>query len=455
VLGTLPDVKTLQPREGMVIRESVRLEPGVYFLPEGIRVEKDHVQVEGQGVLLVGNGRQGRGLLIQGCHDVTITGLSLTNYYHGIYAEDCSNLSIKRCLVFGTHEEPPNTLFLDIWLPLERAYGSALCLARCEKSLVEENLFQHQQNGILTYGCRDLTVRRNECSYNSGWGIHLYETSDSLFEENNCDYCCRFEPREGGLHHGHMGADSAGFLIVKNSCRNVFCRNRARMGGDGFFLAGLTPEGEACGCNENVFENNDASLSPNISFEATFCENNVFRENIASRSNFGFWLGYSKNFLIEGNQILLNRQAGIAVENGVHFVVRNNHFQGNKYGVLLWSRHHPLFARAYPDRDTSRDWDISHNHFRENHTAIRIAAHQDHGIRPLKDPSHHSPALPHSHSITHNDIQDNRIGVELVSTHKNLIQGNILHKNVEANIRLSDAEDNQILANLGERGAYL
>ncbi len=455
MLGTLPDVKTLEPRDGMGIRESVRLKPGVYFLPLGIRVEADNVQVEASGVLLVGSDRQGRGVSIEGRNHVTLVGLSVTNYYHGIYAEGCQNLGIRQCSIFGTHEEPPNTLFLDIWLPLERAYGSALCLARCEKALIEGNRFHHQQNGILTYGCRELTVRKNECCYNSGWGIHLYETSDSLFEENCCDYCCRFEPREGGPHYGHMGADSAGFLLVRHSCRNLFVRNQARMGGDGFFLAGLSPDGEPCGCNENVFENNDASLSPNISFESTFCEGNVFRENIASRSNFGFWLGFSKNFLIEGNQMIQNRQAGIAVENGVHFVVRNNLFQGNKYGVLLWSRHQQDFAQAYPDRNTSRDWDISHNRFRENHTAIRIAGNQDHGIRRLEDPAHHSPVLPHSHSITHNDIQDNRVGIELVATQRNLVQGNILNRNVEANLRLCDAPDNQIIANLGARGAYL
>lgn len=448
-------MKTIRPRDGMSLRENVRLEPGVYFLPKGIVVENSNVVLEAHGVLLVGSDRQGQGISVRCHHRVTIVGLSVTNYYHGIYAEDCKGLCVRQCSVFGTHEEAPNTLFLDIWLPLEQAYGSALCLARCEKAVVEQNCFQHQQNGILAYACRELMVRKNECNYNSGWGIYLHETSDSMFEENSCDYCCRFEPRTGGIHHGHMGADSAGFLAVKNSCRNLFLRNRARMSGDGFFLAGLSPAGDACGCNENIFENNDASLSPNISFEATFCENNVFRENIASRSNFGFWLGFSKNFVVEGNQIIQNRQAGIAVENGVYFVVRNNHFQGNKYGVLLWSRRQDNFFRAYPDRDTSRDWEISHNRFMENHTAIRIAANQDHGIRSLEDPSHFSSSLPHSHSITHNDIQDNRIGIELVSTNKNLIQGNILNKNVEANLRLCDAEDNQIVANLGAKGAYL
>src|SRR6185503_15394618 len=71
-------------------------------------------------------------------------------------------------------------------------------------SLVEENDLQHQQSGLLTYFCRNLTVRRNQASYNSGYGIHLFGTCDCLFEENSADYCCRFEPREGGLHYGHM-----------------------------------------------------------------------------------------------------------------------------------------------------------------------------------------------------------------------------------------------------------
>ena len=99
--------------------------------------------------------------------------------------------------------------------------------------------------GLLTHHCRDLLVNDNTACYCSGFGFHLYGTSYSVFEDNTADFCCRYEPR--GPRAGHMGADAAGFLLVHSACWNVFRRNSARMSGDGFFLAGLTPKGKLVG----------------------------------------------------------------------------------------------------------------------------------------------------------------------------------------------------------------
>src|SRR5690606_4799284 len=112
-----------------------------------------------------------------------------------------------------------------------------------------------------------------------GFGFHLYETCDSRFQNNVADYCCRYEPR--GERKGHMGADAAAFLLVYGSSRNLFKHNFARLSGDGFFLAGLPPDADQpVGCDFNEFEENDASFSPNIAFEATFSRRNVYRGNI-------------------------------------------------------------------------------------------------------------------------------------------------------------------------------
>ncbi|MCH8273761.1 MAG: right-handed parallel beta-helix repeat-containing protein [Armatimonadetes bacterium] len=448
-------MKTVRPTDGMVIRESARLEPGTYLLSKGISIGADGVHLEAAGVTLVGSDRDGRGVQLVGRTGVRIHGLSLSDYYHGIYAEDCAELSISKCRISSTAEVAPNTTFLDIWLPPEEAYGSGLCFIRCEACEITQNDVQHQMNGLLIYYSKRLIVARNQCNYNSGFGIHLYSTCDSVFEENSCDYCCRFEPRKGGLHFGHMGADAAGFLAVMNSCRNKFIRNTARLGGDGFFLAGLAPDGTTCGCDENVFEENDASLSPNIAFEATFSQGNIFRRNFADRCNFGFWLGFSKDFILEDNRIIMNRQAGIAVENGVGMKVKSNQFQANGHGILLWSRYLERFAEAYPDRDTSRDWLIENNRFLRNGVGIRIAADQDHGTRPLDDDGKPRAPRPHSHKILHNDIQDNRVGIELHHTDRNIVRENTLNANVEANIRVEDCDNNEIANNLGSRGAYL
>jgi parallel beta-helix repeat protein len=284
-------------------------------------------------------------------------------------------------------------------------------------------------NGLLAYNCGNLTIRSNVASYNSGFGIMLSNTNDSLFEENYADYCCRWEPRGGRT--GHMGADATGFLILSGSSRNVFRRNYARMGGDGFFMAGLNPRFELRPCNDNLFEENDASHSPNIGFEATFCANNTFRNNLANRCNYGFWLGFSMDNTITGNQMHYCTQAGFAVENGSGFVVEDNSFAYSPHGILLWSKHIESFLNVVPRNDTSHDWTIRRNKFTRNDKAIRIAADQDHGVRPYAT----TGKRPYSHIIRDNTIEDNRLGVELVDAENTLIEHNRMSGNIEADVR--------------------
>ncbi len=442
---------TVVPQDGLRLGGHVRLAPGVYVLNEPMCVVENGTQITGDGTTLILNDSAESALRADDLSGVTIERLRIRGGKHGIRCRRCTRLTIRGCSITATEEVPPNTVFLDIWKTEEDPYGSALLLAECSDSTIEENDLQHQQNGVLCYRCTGLVVRRNQCNYNSGFGIHLFGTSRSRFEENSCDYCCRFEPREGGLHFGHMGADAAGFLIVHGSCHNHFRRNTARLGGDGFFLAGMTPEGNLVGCDDNLFEENDGSLSPNIAFEATFSRRNVFRNNFADRCNYGFWCGYSSDFVIEGNRMLFNRQAGIAVENGKGFVVKGNTFQSNGHGVLLWSQR--WLGKGTNGNETSEGWQIEGNRFLRNAIGIRIAANQDHGIRP--SPAEGTTPPPRDHSLTKNDIQDNRVGIELVQVRNSRVVENLLNRNVEADLVLKDCEDVEVVNNLGSRGAYL
>ncbi|MGC8667287.1 MAG: right-handed parallel beta-helix repeat-containing protein [Chthonomonadales bacterium] len=450
----IPMEQPIKPSDGMVIRSNTVFEPGTYFLPNGIRIASPGITVDGRGAVLVGLNRQGVGITLQGCDGVTLRHITLLDYRWGIRATECEGITIHGHRVADTAELAPNTVFLDIWLDEHSAYGAAIVLADVRNSIIEENDLQHQQNGILAYRCTNLVVRRNEANYNSGFGFYLSATCNSVFEENSADYCCRFEPRPGGLHYGHMGADAAGFVAVRSSCGNRFLRNTARMGGDGFFLAGLAPDGTPAGCNNNLFEANDASLSPNIAFEATFCSGNTFRRNNANRSNYGFWLGYSWDTLLEENQVLMNRQAGIAAENAHGCRVEGNTFQGNGHGLLLWSRFAEEFLHVFPNAVTSFEWTILSNTFLSNGTAIRIAADQDHGIRPAT-PGPDGRTRPRNHEIRRNNIQNNRVGLHLTRCDTTLIEENILNGNVEANLRIEDCMDTIVRNNLGSAGGYL
>ena len=420
------------PKNGMVITQDTVLDPGVYYLPDGITVDADGVTLDGNGALIVGAERARRGVSVRGHKGVTIKNLHLREYEHGIYASKCPSLTIAACQVASTAEVPANTIFLDIWLPAGQAYGGGILLVDSTEAHIYDNDLQHNMCGLLSYGCQRLDVRGNNASYCSGFGFHLFETSDSVYEDNCADYCCRWEPR--GERRGHMGADAAGFLIIHNSSRNLFRRNLARLGGDGFFLAGLSPRFEPVPCNDNRFEENDSSYSPNIAFEATFSSGNVWVNNYANFCNYGFWLGFSSNGVVENNLISNCRQAGIATEMGFNFQVRGNTFRENEHGILLWSKHIPEFLGPCPHNDNSYAWNIEQNTFIHNGKGVRIAANQDHGIRPYKVPQGQDPTRfcrPHDHTIQGNTFQDNRLAIEALYTDRTIQQDNLFGGNVE------------------------
>ena len=406
---------------GLRITNDTQLEPKVYLLPEGITIDSDNVTLDGRGATILGTDKTGEGIRVSGRKNIVIKNLRVMNYYHGISIKASGKLEIANCTVTSTAEIPSNTVFLDIWKPAAEAYGAGIFLQEVTDAEIHDNDLQHQMNGILSYHCSSLHVRNNNASYCSGFGFELYDTSDSTFAENYADYCCRYYLSESG---SHLGADATGFLIIYKSCNNIFRKNFARLGGDGFFLAGLTPGGIDVGCNNNLFEENDASYSPNNAFEGVFSRGNIYRGNKANHSNYGFWLGFSSDCTLSKNQIYSNRQAGIAVENGVHFEVRDNDIQDNTHGVLIWTRSY-AFLKTVPNMNaTSSDWLIERNKFIQNKKAIRIAADQNHGVFPL--PQEKSAIPPHHHVIQNNEIRGNIIGIELENAQDTPRDGNTL-----------------------------
>src|SRR6266496_5602035 len=414
---------------GLVINKDTQLEPMVYILSEGITIDSDDVTLDGNGATIMGTSKiANQGIQVSGRKNIVIKNLRVLNYYHGISVQQSSGVEICDCTISLTAEIQSNTLFLDIWKPASDTYGGAIFLEQVMDAKIHDNDLQHQMNGILSYQCKRLNVTNNLTNYCSGFGFHLFETCNSTFANNYADFCCRYYLSGAG---SHLGADAAGFLIVHGSCNNVFKKNFARLGGDGFFLAGLTPDGIDVGCNNNVFEENDASYSPNNAFEGVFSKGNMYRGNKANHSNYGFWLGFSSDCTLKDNQIHNNRQAGIAVENGIHFDVSDNDIQYNNHGILIWTRWYE-FLKTVPNMNvTSSDWRIERNKLIQNRKAIRIAANQNHGIHPLD--GEQSPIPPSNHIIQNNEIRSNIVGIELEKAKATQMNQNALD-NLSANV---------------------
>ncbi|MCL5998178.1 MAG: right-handed parallel beta-helix repeat-containing protein [Chloroflexi bacterium] len=433
----------LTPEDGMTITRDSMLAPGVYYLPHGIDIGADHVTLDGNGALLIGDDTHGRGVSVNQKTGVTIKNLRVERFYHGIWINASANTHVLNCSVTRTYEVRGPDVFLDVWLDRSQAYGGGIFLSGVIDASLSNNDVQHQQNGILLYGCNNVEVAGNNASYNSGYGILLYESSQNTVESNVADFCCRIYHYGADGEKYHNGADAAALVIMCNSSRNVVRHNKLRSSGDGVFLGGFHKDNVKVPCNDNLFESNDGSNSPNIAFEATFSQHNTFRNNRADHCNYGFWLGYSSHTRVENNTIKHNRIAGVAIEHGHANSIKNNQFEYNRTGVQLWVSARAAFSNYFPECAESYETNITGNHFSRHDQAIHVWTERADG-GPSARRCHHFTLLD-------NTITDNRVGVQLERVRDSVVQNNRVYDNPEAGVKMVGCKDVKVEANQLER----
>lgn len=411
------------PTNGMVITEDTQFAPGVYHLPDGIRIDADNITISGNNTLIVSQEQKGTAIHIDSHSNVTIRQLSISGFYYGIRADRSQNITIQTVKIRDTQEIEGIETFLYLWLPIEEAYGGAILFHDVDGGAIRGCDVQHQMNGILLYDCQNITVEQSNASFNSGWGVYLSRTTDSLIQNNQLDFCNRLfrRPEDGSIR---AEADSAGIVLVKASSRNRFIRNSCIAGGDGIFVAGYEHPGKIDPCNDNLFEENDCRLSPNNAIESTFSQGNIFRRNDCSRSNHGFWMGYSWDNILEDNTVEFNRWTGIAAEHAYNFEIRNNRIRLNGEGIRLWTRSTNLLE-YYPNHKVSHHFTIENNLIETN--TIGFNGYTGKEIENLDN---------HDFVLRSNTFHDNRIGLHLGRVQASSVANNIFMHNVEAAVRL-------------------
>lgn len=85
-----------------------------------------------------------------------------------------------------------------------------------------------------------IDIRNNNCSFNVGWGIHLYKSAFNKIIGNLADNCTRGYLYEGG---GGYSCDTAGLLMNCECHDNFIAFNSFRFGGDGIFMSGFPRNG--------------------------------------------------------------------------------------------------------------------------------------------------------------------------------------------------------------------
>lgn len=293
-----------------------------------IEISADGVALDLAGVVLDGEGDGGVGIWVHDCKDVAILNGMVMGFHYGIRAENVKNLTIRGCVV-SDNANPSDAGWLpDIEAPVEEGFGGGIHLRRVQDSTIESNLVNNNFNGISLVRSERNVIKGNNASYCGNVGIYLLMASDNEVVDNTAEHCIRYTGR-----FWCDTADSAGILLEQGSHRNRIVRNSLRYSGDGFFIRAHNRPPS----NDNLISGNDGSYSPNNAFEAVFSSGNVFEDNIANFSNYGFWLGYSTDTTVRGNEIRANRFDGIAIEHGRDNRIEDNRIAGNRNGVRLWS----------------------------------------------------------------------------------------------------------------------
>lgn len=419
-----PQNGPVRPVSGARLSGDIRFAPGIYVLQEGLEIVADDTTLDGGGAVLVGPADLPFALRVAGRRSVRIRNLRIHGFYHGLRIEGCKQVRVEDVVVRGTAEVEGPGVFLDIWRRADEAYGAAIFVRDSREVTIRRCDVQHQQNGISFYSCSHCRVLENNASYNSGWGIHLHASSDNEIRGNTADFCNRVYQRGDGSVH--VGADAAGLLLVVGSSRNRVVGNRLRGGGDGVFLAGYRHPDIVAPCNDNLFRNNDCSLSPNNAFEATFSTGNRFEGNIANDSNFGFWLGYSARTVVEDNEIRRCRYAGVAIEHGRENRIAGNRLAANRVGVWLWTDEDPGFVERWPEHRDSADSEIVDNEIADGGHGVLIEVRGDLSV----------PRRVRGHAIRNNRIDRNRVGVQVARAEKCLITRNHIADNAVCGLRL-------------------
>jgi parallel beta-helix repeat protein len=346
--------------DDLVITQTVALQPGVYNLLDVnhdglIKIEGDNVTLDGSGVVINGVDSSGCGIAMDGHAGLTLRNWDIRGFNYGVCIQNSTRVTIENSNISGNRKDTTSG-----WLDINTGGdGGGIRFTNVTSSTVQANTLTNQSTGLELINSHYNTARDNvtssgpagdESKHNSAWGIRLHSSTHNLVQSNTADYVDR-------ERYGLSSGDSAGILLVVGSHHNQVISNSFTYSGDGFFI------GNEYGApsNYNTMAGNDGSYSPHNAFETTFSDGNIFENNIASHSNYGFWLGYSYNMRVTGNAIDDNSATGIEIDHGRNNQIERNSLQRNQAGIILRQDLPTAFPNFPSANYTIRDNVISFN----------------------------------------------------------------------------------------------
>ena len=311
-----------------------------------------NVILDGDSCRVDGIGSAGYMIKINNAHNIVIRNFdSVFRYKYAVYITNSDHITINDNVF--CRNKVDSSGWIDVWADYTLALGGGVMMYQSRAASIFNNVMTMQNDGVALYHCDSVDIHNNNFSWNTSYGIRMFWTDTCHIYQNNCAHVNRplTDPSDCG----------ALLMIVSN--KNRVEHNDLSYSGDGVFLGqyqhSTTP-------NNNYFAYNECSYSPHNAIEATFADGNIYKHNNCNYSDYGLWLGYSFNTIVDSNEISGNYHDGIAIDRGHNNVITNNMIKNNPIGIELWEGTPSTGYSTY----RSQDYPISGNTFDGNTRAI-------------------------------------------------------------------------------------
>jgi parallel beta-helix repeat protein len=336
--------------------------PGTYTVPDPgndgvIRINnKEHIILDGSGVTVDGTTFTGYMIKINNSKNIIIRNFAAVKHFkYAVYITNSDSIEIYNCNF--SYNKVDSTGWIDVWADYQQALGGGVMIYHGTNVNIHDNVMNMQNDGVALYHCAHIEVGQNNFDRNTSYGIRMFWT----------DTCYIHHNQSAHINRPYTNPSDCAAILLIISNENLVEYNDFGYSGDGIFLGQYEHSNIP---NNNIFRYNECSYSPHNAIEATFADGNTYLHNICNYSEYGFWLGYSFNTMVDSNEIIGNQYSGIAVDRGFNNTIINNNINDNPNGIELWEG---SSISGY-ENQFSHDYWIMNNLIQGNRLAIKSTA---------------------------------------------------------------------------------
>ncbi len=173
--------------------------------------------------------------VVSNLQNITILNGNINTYYYAIKIENCSNILIENNNISNNYVDRQafNSSGSPPWLDINvkpSDYGDKTNLGGLWMSYVNNiniinNIAMNQENGFDLFYIINSNILYNDCSFNSGWGLHFYKSSFNNISFNIANNCTRIGPNK------YYTCDTANILLNCECHHNYINSNEFKYGG--------------------------------------------------------------------------------------------------------------------------------------------------------------------------------------------------------------------------------